>query len=254
MNKYYFILLIIVILLNFSCSPQPNTSDKNNKVVAVIGNDRIYLNDIDTILEEQFYQLRLNALEQIINEQVLKLEAQKQHIAYKDFILKEITQKIKAIDIDDIKKYSEEFSIPIVDTENIKSYLFDIKQKERMQFVADSLKSNYNVKIKLQPPHYKTIDPQKLYSHNLTQNTSKVIVYVVSDYQCPKCQKVETELKYLYNKYRYNVCFKFVYYSAYIDKIALLSEAAAKQNKFIEMHDLIFENSDKLYQDSIDKN
>ena len=65
------------------------------------------------------------------------------------------------------------------------------------------------------------------------------------------CQKSEKILKTLYKKYNNKVNFKFVYYSNYIDKSALACVAAARQNKFKEMHDIIFENTDLLNQDSV---
>ena len=52
-------------------------------------------------------------------------------------------------------------------------------------------------------------------------------------------------------KYNKTVRFKFVYFSDYIGKCALACEAAARQNKFKEMHDIIFENVDLLQEDSV---
>ena len=52
-------------------------------------------------------------------------------------------------------------------------------------------------------------------------------------------------------KYNNKVSFKFVYFSDYIGKSALACEAAAKQNKFKKMHNIIFENTNLLNKDTI---
>lgn len=52
-------------------------------------------------------------------------------------------------------------------------------------------------------------------------------------------------------KYNNTIAFKFIYFSNYIEKDALACEAATKQNKFRQMHDVIIKNTELLHQDSI---
>jgi protein-disulfide isomerase len=255
-QNYVFLFLILIInIIVPSCKNEQIKGckiKKKNKIVAIINNKKIYLKDIDTIVAEQIYQLRLKAIENLLVDKLLRLEADKHKISYNDYLKKEIYDKVKTVSISDIKKYSNQYSIDIVDTQNVINYLLQIKRKRRMKFIADSLRQKYNVEIKLQPPFYKKINPKNLYYHKLVQNNSNIIVYVISDYKCPKCQEVEKKLKFLYKKYKNKVSFRFVYFSPYIDKLALAAEAAAKQKKFIQMHDLIFNNPKKLYQDNIE--
>jgi protein-disulfide isomerase len=88
-------------------------------------------------------------------------------------------------------------------------------------------------------------------SHKLSENESSIVIYIVSDFSCPACQVAENQLKYLYKKYENKVKFKFIYFSDYISRSALACEAAAKQKKFKQMHDIIFENTECLNDDSI---
>ena len=68
-----------------------------------------------------------------------------------------------------------------------------------------------------------------------------IITYAAfNNFKCPACQKAENSLKKLYNKYNNEVKFKFIYFRDYIGDDALACEAAAKQNKFKQMHDMIF--------------
>ncbi len=106
-------------------------------------------------------------------------------------------------------------------------------------------------KIKLQPPFYNIVKTNELLSNNLTENKSTTEVFIISDFNCPACQKAEKELNKLYEKYNNDVNFKFVFYSDYIDKGALACEAAANQNKFRQMHDIIFSNPNLLQQENI---
>ncbi len=86
-------------------------------------------------------------------------------------------------------------------------------------------------------------------SHSFKEANNNIVnVYIFSDYLCPSCQKSEKILSKLISKYKTKVNFHFVFYSSYIDKTALACEAASMQDKFLEMHNIIFNNLEKINQ------
>jgi protein-disulfide isomerase len=87
--------------------------------------------------------------------------------------------------------------------------------------------------------------------HHLGNTNATVTLVEFGDYECPHCGHAHPLIKKLIKEMGQNVHFVFrnfplkeIHPHAYM--AALAAEAAAKQNKFWEMHYLIFENQDKL--------
>lgn len=251
-NTLKFLIVIFITLLIISCSQSAVTSYPEKKIlIASIDSNKIYLNEIDSMISLQQYQLRFNALQMTISKKVLETEAKKQNIPLKELINAQIVNKCEEVTIEDFERYVARLNDSFIDTNNVFKYLTGLKQKDRQAFYVDSLMQYYSIKLKLQPPYYKEIETNQLYSHDIVKSNSNTTVYIISDFHCPACQNVEKQLKCLYDKYEDEVTFKFIYFSDYIDNSALACEAAAKQKKFRKMHDIIFENAELLNQDSI---
>lgn len=137
------------------------------------------------------------------------------------------------------------------DTSSIFNYLKTIHQKNRQAQYIDSIKQYISIKIKLQPPIYNIVNTNEILFHDLTESKLNTEVFIITDFRCPACQHAEKELKKLYEKYNNIVSFKFVFFSDYIGKSALACEAAANQDKFKQMHDIIFDNPELLHQDYV---
>lgn len=246
------LLVVFIAFFNICCNQSEDTSLYEKKaLVATIDNDNIYLNEIDSIVSLQQYQLRLNALQMEISKKILEAEAKKQNIPLKNLIEKQVNQKSRKVTTNDFRQYTSQLNSSKIDTANIYRYIETIHQKERQQQYVDSLKQNYSIKIKLQPPFYNIVETDEIQSHNLTENISTTEVFVITDFMCPACQQAEKELKKLYRKYNNTVNFRFVTFSSYIGKSALACEASANQDKFKQMHDIIFDNPELLNNESI---
>lgn len=82
--------------------------------------------------------------------------------------------------------------------------------------------------------------------HLLGNRNAKVQLVVYEDYECEYCGKYYRELKELAEAFKEEVCFvyrhfPFIKMHPHALLAALVVEACALQNKFIEAHDLIFE-------------
>ncbi|MCD6111937.1 MAG: thioredoxin domain-containing protein [Bacteroidales bacterium] len=249
-SVFYFTFLTVVII---SCNNIDNKkpSHKKEEVIAILNGQNIFVSEIDSIIGLQIYEQRLNALKLFVSRKILENEAKKQKIPLRELVENQINKKCKRVTIEDFEKYISQLHISYIDTNNIKTYLLTINQKDRQVQYIDLLKQYYSIKIKLQPPFYNFTNTNEIISHKLTASKSRTEVVIVTDFTCPACQQAEQELKNLYEKYNNKVNFKFVYFSDYIDKSALACEAAAKQYKFRQMHDIIFEHTELLNQDSI---
>jgi protein-disulfide isomerase len=100
---------------------------------------------------------------------------------------------------------------------------------------------------------YNNIDSERPFKGNAN---ARVVVQVYSDFQCPAC---ETGAKYMENVLsKFNDQIKYEYHHFPLTVIhenafnaALASECANDQGKFWELHDLMFNNQDRLRKDDL---
>jgi protein-disulfide isomerase len=101
----------------------------------------------------------------------------------------------------------------------------------------------------LKPPFNKT-------DHFLGDFQSPVQLLEFGDFQCPHCGAAHPMLKELTKKYGSRMVFIFRHFPLseshpYAQLAAVASEAAGRQGKFWEMHDLIFENQAGLNEEML---
>ncbi|MCB9748472.1 MAG: thioredoxin domain-containing protein [Myxococcales bacterium] len=86
---------------------------------------------------------------------------------------------------------------------------------------------------------------------------AKVTLVIFSDFQCPFCQRVETTLAEVERRYKADVRLVFRHNPLAFHKDALpaakAAEAAGRQGKFWEMHDLLFANNRELTQANFER-
>lgn len=81
-------------------------------------------------------------------------------------------------------------------------------------------------------------------------DNAKVTIVEFSDFQCPACKQMSKVMDDIVNNYPNDV--RLVYrnfplsYHQYATKAAQAAEAAGLQGKYWEMHDLLFDNQNKL--------
>ena len=87
--------------------------------------------------------------------------------------------------------------------------------------------------------------------HHLGNVDATITLVEYGDFQCPYCKRAHPLIKRLLKEKNNDLHFVFrnfplqeIHPNAYT--AAITAEAAGKQDKFWEMHDLIFENQDKL--------
>lgn len=95
-----------------------------------------------------------------------------------------------------------------------------------------------------------TVSPQDWV---MGSTTAKVILTEYSDFQCPACGAYYPLLKQLTGEYKDKIAFVYRHFPlsrhANAKPAAYAAEAAGRQGKFWEMHDMLFENQDKWSDD-----
>src|SRR6056297_174850 len=192
--KFGFIIIVLVFAFNSCVTDQKNIESLHQEVIATLDVENIYLNQIDSIVGMQIYELRLEALQMFVSREVLKKEAAKKNISLNQLVEEQINKKCKEVTKLDLDRYISQNDISLVDTAGILYYLKSTKQKERQHQYIDSLKQYYSLRVKLRPPFYNTIETGNLFSQNITSDKATFKVYIVSDFSCIGCQKAEIEL------------------------------------------------------------
>lgn len=92
-------------------------------------------------------------------------------------------------------------------------------------------------------------------NHTVGAGNKKVTLVEYGDFQCPACKSFYPVVKQIKETYGDDIKFQFMHFPlTQIHPNAMVSsraaEAAGKQGKFFEMHDLLYENQDQWSQSS----
>ena len=231
------LLLLLLTIVLFSCK-------KNDKIVATINNEKIYQEQIDCLIKDEVYKLRRQALKSYISNKLINDEAAKRNISPDELRQVEIIQKSKIVSESDIANYAINNEYVLNDSNdylNIKQQLTNINRRFRFEVFIDSLRDLNNVVIKDKPSIVSLNDIDKIHSHFIGNNESKLHVYYIADYDCPSCENNYKRVLKICKSYLDNLQFHFVYYSGSISEKALIAEAVGKQNKFWDINKNLFD-------------
>lgn len=235
--KTYFELICICIL-SFGCQRVEKKDIPN--YIATFENQTIQTETVDSLISEQVYQLRKNALKTLLRAKVIELQAHKLKVS-KDELLKTKVDTNSTLSLGEYHKYILQHgsNSKNIDTTKVVRYLHAHNKQKQIDYFADSLLLETDIKVSLKLSRYDEVKLNDLEYHELSKG-KEIIVYIISDYNCTACQNANKRISKIINKYRQIVNFRFVYFSEYIDKKALVAEAAGNQDKFIEIHNFLF--------------
>ncbi|MCK9499982.1 MAG: thioredoxin domain-containing protein [Bacteroidales bacterium] len=229
------LLLILILIINISCK-----NEKSN-VVAVINDEKIYQNQIDSLIRGELYQLRKEALKSYISRLLFEHEAKIKNISTSELKDKEIIRKAKKVKQADINEYVRLNKITDFDSVKVKNTLANINQRFRFEVYIDSLKTAQNVIIIDNSTYSNSKDLDMLHSHSIIKNNSKLQLYFIADYNCSSCQNHYERILELCDSYNGIVQFNFVPYPGDLENNKVFfAEALSMQNKFWEFNDDLF--------------
>lgn len=241
----------LLILILSGCNESPT---KKTDCIAKIENGLVKEEEIDSIISEQIYRIKKDALKTLLKKKAIGIEAQKLNISEDSLLNIVINRKTSRITEKEYAEFikSNGYKNKNIDSANIVKYLVSSKKQKVYDNYTDSLLWNMNIEINLKAPRVNIANIKSLDYQSLSSG-KKLDVFIFSDYNCPTCIKIEEKLRNIIDRYGKQVSFRFVYFTSYIDRKALIAEAAANQGKFREMHDFLFDhpklnpNSDSIF-------
>jgi protein-disulfide isomerase len=234
--------------------------DGQPETAAKIGGRTITVQELDArvlanIPKTQLYNLRKQALNQMIDQSVVDAAAKKVNLTPVDYLKTEL--KMPAVTEADAKKYYEEHKAGI-DAQTNKKPFDQIKtplrnalqaHNERLQREAllEKLRAEDNVQVFLKPPRSEVASA----GHPWTGGKNASVTMVeFSDFQCPYCKAAEPTVKAIRDKYGDKVKFVYMDFPLGMHQHAMDAASAAQcagdQGKFWQYHDALFADQTKL--------
>jgi protein-disulfide isomerase len=260
--KVALLLFSSVLLLPVCCSAQSSGPAKRAETLATVGGQPITEDEVLPSIGSKLiamrnleYEVKKQALDNIIDQRLLEAEAKKKGISAETFLEQEVDAKVAQPTDAELNAYylaqKVELNRPFDEVKaQIESSLKQAKiQQARQEFYAH-LREQAQVVVLLRPPRVEvSFDPARV------RGNPKAMVMIVefSDFQCPYSGGVEPTLKSVLAKHPDTVAL------AYRDmplsqihplarKAAEAARCAGEQGKFWEYHDLLFADQSKLDQ------
>jgi len=229
-------------------------------VVATVGGENITAAQLDESvkpqmqqMEKQKFQIRKQGLEKLINDRLIKAEAQKKGMTQEQFMKAEVEDKVSPPSDQQVEEFFNQNSArlpPGSKLETFKAqivnYLTQTQKQQRAQAFYDQLKKENKVVVKLSEPR------QQVEAKGPARGPEKAPVTLVefSDFQCPFCSKAHDTVEQVMQTYPGKVRLVFRHFPLDFHKNAAKAAEAAmcanEQGKFWEYHDVLFKNQQTL--------
>ena len=250
--------LACLILSSIAHAQAPDPPKPAKEPVATIAGQPIYEDELQQSvtpklaqLRNQEYQIKKQALDNLIDEKLIQAEAKKKGVSTDKLLEQEVDAKIG--DPTDAEAYAfylgQRSQGPFDDVKaQMKASLKQAKLQRARQDFYTQLRKGSQVAMLLQPPKVDvSYDPARVRGNP----KAPVMIVEFADFQCPYCQQVEPTLKMVLAKNEGQVAISFR--DMPLTQIHPLAQGAAEaarcageQGKFWEYHDALFANQNKL--------
>lgn len=206
-------------------------------------------------LEEEMYRTKEQAINEIVEQKLLEVEAKKQNLRVEQLLEKEASGEVKEVSDAEIETFlsSKGLSLkdPRIRKDDVKDYLKYRQKFEKRQGYVAKLRQAANVKILLKEPESPKINPTVEGYPTWGNKSATVTIIEFSDFQCPFCSRAIPTLEQIKKEYgpdKVKIVFRDMPLPTHDRAVpaALASHCANDQGKFWEMHNMLFENQTKL--------
>jgi protein-disulfide isomerase len=232
------------------------TSEGDDTVVATYAGKQLTQGELDQKIGDELYELRQGALERIIIEDLVQMEAQKRGVSEEELLKAEIADKVPAPPEEEMRRFFEQVSPqlpPGADFEQfrdrIAASMTRPQQQQRAGQFFEELRNKADVEVKLAKP----LPPKKeVAADGPAKGPANAPVTIVefSDFQCPFCSRVKPTVQQVMEAYPGKVRVVFRHFPLdnhdLAPKAAEASLCAHDQGKFWEYHDVLFQNQNNL--------
>jgi len=236
-----------------TAAPQSQTASAagDSQAAAIVAGETITLDELDKAaasqlqrIRQQEYQLRMDALQGMIQQKLLTTEAASRKVSDADLLKAEVVDKAAKVSDDDVQKFYDtnkaRFGTKTFDETkgDISNMLNQQKQAERRAQFLNELQSKASVKILIDPPRVAVKVPDGIPSIGPADAPVQLVEW--SDYQCPFCKRAHPTVEQVISEYKDKVRFVYLDYPLPFHQQAMPASQAAHcaldQGKFWEYH------------------
>jgi len=262
-------LLGLAIVFFCACSSTEAQQQKQpaaGDVVAKVGATSITLAQVDEKALEQpvanfgslklsqaLYEARRQAIDELVANTLLDVEAKQRGVERAALIEKEISDKVTPVGDAEVASWyqANQARVQGAPLEQvrapIRAYLIQERMAVAREQFLDTLKAKTPVVISLEPPRL-AVSAAK--GATKGQPNAPIEMIEFSDFQCPFCQRAHATVEQVLATYGDRIRFVYRHYPvqghAAAKPAAEASECAKEQGKFWPFHDRLFANTSKL--------
>ena len=200
-------------------------------------------------LQEQIYNLKHQKLENMINDRLLTLEANRRNISVAELLDTEVTRKVTLVTEQEVDAFYEANKANIKDGPQIRVQIRQFLQNQRLgaerEKFLQTLRAKSNVVVHLQPPPVNRVQVNTDGAPVLGDEKAPVTIVKFEDFQCPFCRQAQPTFKAL--EARYDKKIKVVHRDFPIDSIHPLARRAAEAARCANAQGQFWKYHDKLY-------
>jgi len=244
----------ISFLFLLACAAWGQTSSSSSPVVAIVAGQPIHEEDLKPLLQsqsrqiqQQEYEQKSKALENLVNQKVLEAEAKKKGIGLDKLLAQEVDATVPEATDAEVEAFylgqRDRVKQPFDEAKDqLRQALRQAKMQRAREAYLETLRAGAGVAILLRPPVSEVgYDPARV------RGNPKAAVTIVefSDFQCPFCVRAQSTVREVLARYGDRV--KLAYRDFPLHQIhpqaqmgAEASRCAGDQGKFWEYHDLLF--------------
>jgi protein-disulfide isomerase len=245
------------LFVGFAQGQEPAAS---REPLAIVSGQPVYEKDLLPLiqgqlrqLQQQEYQVKRKALDELINRKLVEAEAKKKGILAEKLLAQEVDAKVPEPTDGEVESYymaqQQRLNQPLEDVKpRLRQQLKQAKVQLARQNYLAQMREQAGVVVHLAPVKVAvSADPSRLKG----SPNAPVTIVEFSDFQCAFCKQVTPTLAEVLSKYAGKVRLSYRDFPLrqihpQAEKAAEAARCAAEQGKFWEYHDLLFANQAKL--------
>jgi protein-disulfide isomerase len=241
-----------------ACTPRAPGAGASDEVAARVDGEAITLAEVDETIKDDLYELRRNALDNMIAERLVERAAKQAGRTPEEFMQGEVSRR-SAVPDAEVQAYYDQHKDQMGERkfEDVAPQIRQGLEARRAQQAArefvGSLREQAKVEVELERPRLEVAATGPARG----PADAPVTIVEFSDYQCPFCRRVEPTVKQVLERYGDRV--RFVYRHFPLDRIHPQARGAAEaaacaddQERFWEFHDRLFADGSQLDAKSLE--
>jgi hypothetical protein len=226
-----------------------SASSDSLRTVAIVDGHAITQQDLDTTIAVGLYQLRKQALEQLIDNDLMQQAARRAHLTIPQYLEKETAVTVSDADAHaQYDKYKSQMRVPFDQLKpRLIAALTSQRQTERLTASRAKLRSDAHIELKLEPPRFEVAIA---HSPSIGPANAPVTIVEFGDFQSTFCEMEVSALQQVRDRYHDQVRLVFKDFPPVTSKEAVQAAEAARcaneQRKFWQFHAALFADQSKL--------